>query len=143
MAGNNSTGSRACFSRSWGILLANFQMHLRTSSATLNSLESAVVPLAGNGLTIWSKRLKSALKLCSEWRCRRLEECYLNTDIRRAVANRRRTIILMNLDRSFNWLSLLLSVSRSRRVNSSKSEVRMSTVRDSARKGWSQKEFRV
>ena len=44
------------------MFLANFQIHLRTSSATLNSLESTVVPLAGNGLTIWSRRLKSALK---------------------------------------------------------------------------------
>ena len=66
IAGNNSTGSRACFSRSWGMFLANFQMHLRTSSATLNSLESAVVPSEGNGLTIWSRRLKSALKRGSE-----------------------------------------------------------------------------
>ena len=50
------------------MFLANFQIHLRTSSATLNSLESAVVPLAGNGLTIWSRRLKSALRPGSEWR---------------------------------------------------------------------------
>lgn len=62
MDGNNSTGSSACFSRSWGMFLASFQMHLRTSSATLNSLESVVVPLLGNGLTIWSRRLKSPLK---------------------------------------------------------------------------------
>jgi len=127
------------------MFLANFQIHLRTSSATLNSLESAVVPLAGNGLTIWSRRLKSALQRGRDQNdvCMLPKRNYLNTDIRRAVANKRRTIILINLDRSFNWLSLLLSVSRSRRVNSSKSEVKMSTVRDSARKVWSQKEFRV
>jgi hypothetical protein len=48
------------------MFLANFQIHLRTSSATLNSLESVVVPLAENGLTIWSRRLKSPLELCSD-----------------------------------------------------------------------------
>ena len=60
-AGNNSTGSRMCFSRSCGIFRASFQTHLRTSSATLASCESGLVPFAGNGLTIRRSKANSAL----------------------------------------------------------------------------------
>lgn len=62
IAGKSSTGSRSCFSRSEGIFLASFQMHLSTSSATFASFESAAVPLLGNGLTIRRRRVNSALK---------------------------------------------------------------------------------
>lgn len=62
MAGNNSTGSNTCFSRSCGMFLANFQIHFSTSSATLKSCESADAPLVGNGLTIWSNKLNKALR---------------------------------------------------------------------------------
>lgn len=61
MAGNNSTGSRRFLSRSCGILRANFHTHFSTSSATFASCESDDVPLAGNGLTIWSSSENSAL----------------------------------------------------------------------------------
>lgn len=64
---------------------------------------------------------------------------HLNIDIRLPVANSRRIIMLMNRDKSFTFLMGLSSVSRRRRVNSSKSELRMSTVKDSAKKEWSQK----
>lgn len=59
---------------------------------------------------------------------------YLKTDIRLAVANKRRMIMLMNRDRSFTWLSWLSSVSHSRSVNSWSRAVNASIVRDSARK---------
>jgi hypothetical protein len=61
IAGNNSTGSRCCSLRSCGMFLANFQTHFSTSSATLDSLDSGVVPLLGNGFTICKSREKRAL----------------------------------------------------------------------------------
>ena len=57
----------------------------------------------------------------------------LNIDIRLPVANNRRMILLMNRDRSLIFFVGLSSVSRSLRVSSSKSEVRISTVNDSAK----------
>jgi hypothetical protein len=61
MAGNSSIGSSACDFKSSGILRASFQMHLRTSSATLASRDSVLVPFTGNGLTVWSRRRNRAL----------------------------------------------------------------------------------
>ena len=51
--------------------------------------------------------------------------------------------MLINLDKSFTFLTGLSSVSSNRSVNSSNNEVKMSTVSDSARKAWSQKVFNV
>lgn len=64
-------------------------------------------------------------------------------DILRPVANSRKIIMLINRDRSLIFFTWLSSVSRRRRVNSSSSEVRISTVNDSAKKAWSQKLLRV
>ena len=69
MAGNNSTGSSFCSSRSCGIPRASFHMHFSTSSATFASLESGAVPLLGKGFTTCSNNTKSDLckliKICS------------------------------------------------------------------------------
>jgi len=72
-----------------------------------------------------------------------LQRTHRNIDILLPVANRRNMIILMKRDNSFIFLTGLSSVSRSRRVNSSSSAVRISTVRDSAKNAWSQKLLRV
>ena len=136
MAGNNSTGSRCCSLRSCGMFLANFQTHFNTSSATFDSLESGVVPLLGNGFTICRSKEKRALHAVKNYYCFKIyqETAYRKIDILLPVANNRRMIILMNRDKSFTFLTRLSSVSRSRIVNSSSNEVRISTVKDSARK---------
>ena len=61
IAGNNSTGSKCDSARSCGMFLANFQIHLSTSSATFDSFESGRTPLLGKGLTICKSNAKRAL----------------------------------------------------------------------------------
>ncbi len=133
-AGNSSTGSRICFSRSCGIFLASFQTHLRTSSATLASCESGLVPFAGKGFTILNNRANKALCATSMMTSDSSRvPAYRKMDILLPVANKRRMIILMNRDRSLTLPSGLLSVCSRRSVSSSSKEVKISTVSDSAR----------
>lgn len=134
-AGNNSTGSSRCSPRSCGIFLANFQIHFSTNSATFASLESGEVPFVGKGFTIWSSSANRALMLRQGVEGLELSKTYRNIDIRLPVANSRKMIMLMNLDKSFTFFTGLSSVSSNLSVSSSSREVSVSTVNDSARKG--------
>jgi hypothetical protein len=133
MAGNSSTASSERFSRSWGMFRASFQMHLRTSSAILASFASGGVPREGKGFTSVRRRANNELEHDQTRVRHRHGNAYRKTDIRRAVENMRRMIMLMNRDRSLTWLFGLSSVSSKRRVNSCSRDVMTSTVKDSAR----------
>lgn len=93
------------------------------------------MPFAGKGLTICKRSAKR--ELIQDYVSKPLEQYANGThrkiDIRLPVANRRRMIMLMNLERSLIFLVGLSSVSRSLKVNSSNNDVNISTVRDSAR----------
>ena len=135
IAGNSSTGSNSCFSRSVGMLRASFQIHFNTNSATFASFESGMVPFSGNGLTICSSKENNALskrKLCIT---SDTLHPHLKTVILRHVAKSRRMIILINRERSFTLLLSLSSVWSSRRVSSSNNPVKFSTCIDSANNG--------
>jgi hypothetical protein len=118
------------------MFLANFQTHFSTNSATLASCDSGKVPLEGKGLTICKSRAKRDLAqaMVNDFMIKKYEHsAHRKIDILRPVANSRKIIILMNRDKSFTFVMLLSSVSSNRRVSSSKSDVRISTVSDSAR----------
>lgn len=133
IAGKSSTGSIFPSFKSCGIFLASFHMHLRTNSATFESFESGRVPLAGKGFTICSNKANSALNdELGQIMPKTIDDTHRKMDILLPVAKSRRIIIFMNLERSFTLVMLLSSVSRRRTVNSSSSDVNMSTVSDSA-----------
>lgn len=75
--------------------------------------------------------------------CNQEHPPYLKIDIFLPVANKRKMIMLINLERSLTFLTELSSVSNRRKVSSSSNDVRISTVNDSAKIEWSQKLFSV
>jgi len=145
IAGKTSTASRQPLSRSLGILRASFQMHLRTSSATLASCDSGCILFPGKGLTIFKS---SANKALEQIRLLSIARCidgiaHRNTDIRLAEPNTFKIIRLMNLEISLTFVSELSSVWSSCNVSSSRRVIIVAIVSDSANKLWEKNEWSV